>query len=92
MLRNMRKALVAVVSVHIFHVRFLSKITPTYFTWFAEGICLPFSVRKATMGEADGLSLLFVTLNVSALTPRLYCGKTALELSGDMTLFAISGI
>jgi len=44
------------------------------------------------MGEADGLSLLFVNLNVPALTLRLHCGETALETSKDITLFAISGI
>jgi hypothetical protein len=47
---------------------------------------------RAPMGEIDGLSLLFVNLNVPALAPRLYCGKTALELSKDIILFAISGI
>jgi len=44
------------------------------------------------MGEADGLSLLFINLNVPAFTPRLHCGKTALELSKDITFFVISGI
>jgi hypothetical protein len=44
------------------------------------------------MGEVDGLSFLFVNLNVAALTPRLHCGETVLELSKDMTLFAISAI
>jgi hypothetical protein len=44
------------------------------------------------MGEVDGLSLLFFILNVSARTPRLHYFKTALKLSEDITLFAISGI
>jgi hypothetical protein len=44
------------------------------------------------MGEIDGLSLLFVNLNVPALTPRLHCGKTVLELLKDMTFLEISGI
>jgi hypothetical protein len=44
------------------------------------------------MGEADGLNLLFVNLNVPVFTPRLHCGETALELPKDITLFPISGI
>jgi hypothetical protein len=44
------------------------------------------------MGEADGLNLLFINLNVPALTPRLHCGETALELSKNITFFAISRI
>jgi hypothetical protein len=42
------------------------------------------------MREVDGLSLLFVNLNIPALTPRLHCGKTALEISKVIILFAIS--
>jgi hypothetical protein len=50
MLRNMCKVLVAIVYVCIFHVIFLSKITPRYFTCFAKGIFLPFNVRRASIG------------------------------------------
>jgi hypothetical protein len=50
MLRNMCKALVAIVSVCIFYVIFLLKITSMYFTWFAKGICPPFNIRKALTG------------------------------------------
>jgi hypothetical protein len=50
MLRNISKALVAIVSVCIFHVIFLSKITPGYFTWSVKGMCLPFNVRKVSTG------------------------------------------
>jgi hypothetical protein len=46
----------------------------------------------APMGEVDGLSLLFINLNVSALTPRLHCGESALEFSNNITLCTISGI
>jgi hypothetical protein len=44
------------------------------------------------MGEVDGLSLLFINLNVPALTPRLCFGEIALKLCKNLTLFAISGI
>jgi hypothetical protein len=50
MQRNLRKPLMVIVSVCIFHVIFLSKITPGYFTWFAEGMCLPVNVRKVLTG------------------------------------------
>jgi hypothetical protein len=86
---KMRKALVAVVSACSFHVRFLSKITPMYFTWFAKGMCLPFSIREASTGVRRWEKL---NLNVPALTSRLHDGKTALDLSKDITLFANSGI
>jgi hypothetical protein len=48
MLRNMRNALVAIVSACSFHVRFLSKLTPRYFTWLVNGICLHFNVGEAS--------------------------------------------
>jgi len=46
----MRKALLGIVSMCSFYASFLSKITRRHFTWFAKGICLPFSVREASTG------------------------------------------
>jgi hypothetical protein len=44
---------------------------------------------STSMTEVDGLSLIPTDLYVSALTPRLYWGKTVLQLSGNITFFAI---
>jgi hypothetical protein len=43
-------------------------------------------------GELDGLSLVFIDFNVPALTPRLHRSEAALELSENITLFAVCRI
>jgi hypothetical protein len=72
-------------------------LTFTLFHVVCEGNLPSFQCKKSfdwctPMGEVDGLSLLFINLNVPALTPQFHCGETALDLSKPLNLFVISGI
>jgi hypothetical protein len=48
--------------------------------------------RSMSTREVDGLSLIFIDFYVPALTPRLRGGYTALQLSENITFFAICWI
>jgi hypothetical protein len=45
-----------------------------------------------SMSEIDFLSLVFIDFYVPALTPRLYCIKTALQLTENIALLALCRI
>jgi hypothetical protein len=45
-----------------------------------------------SMTKVDGLSLIFIDFYVSQLTPRLNSTETSLQLSENITLFAVCHI
>jgi hypothetical protein len=48
--------------------------------------------RSSSMGETDSQSLIFTDFNILALTSWLQWWQAMLELSGNITLFAVSGV
>jgi hypothetical protein len=71
------------------HVILLPKITPRYFTWLTKGLLRPFSVRWAS----GVLSLWEKQMAwVLALTSRLNSTETSLQLSENITVFAVCRI
>jgi hypothetical protein len=48
--------------------------------------------RRKSMREGDDLSLVFIDFYVPAFTPRLNSTETSLQLSENITLFAICRI
>jgi hypothetical protein len=48
--------------------------------------------RPKSMRKADGLSLIFIDFHIPVLTPCLNSTETLLQLSENITLFAVSRI
>jgi hypothetical protein len=94
-LMNVLKALALIIFMCSLHVILLLKITLRYFTWLTKGMFHPFNVRWTSTGltvrELDGLSLNFIDFYVLALTPRLSCIKTSLQLSENI-IFSVCRI
>jgi len=90
--------LASTIFMYILHVIIVSKVNTDLlymiYIWDVSSFECKLSIDLSTSmkereRERDGLSLVFIDSYISVLTSRLCCSEAPLQLSEDITVFAI---